>query len=55
MAKEMNVTSDILEHKLTCVLPKNTINVLLKVRTRSGEHTFREDIYTRTLKYREVE
>ena len=28
------------------------MDVLLKVRTRSGEHTFREDIYTRTLKYR---
>ena len=28
------------------------MDVLLKVRTRSGEHTFREDIYMRTLKYR---
>ena len=28
------------------------MDVLLKVRTRSGEHTFREDVYTRTLKYR---
>ena len=52
MAKEMNVTCDFLEHNLTCVLPENTMDVLLKVRTRSGEHTFREDIYTRTLKYR---
>ena len=48
----MSVTCDFLEHNLTCVLPKNTMDVLLKVRTRSGEHTFREDIYTRTLKYR---
>ena len=38
--------------KLTCVLPENTMDVLLKVRTKSGEHMFREDIYTRTLKYR---
>ena len=52
MAKEMSVTCDFLEHNLTCVLPENTMDVLLKVRTRSGEHTFREDIYTRTLKYR---
>ena len=52
MAKEMNVTCDFSEHNLTCVLPENTMDVLLKVRTRSGEHTFREDIYTRTLKYR---
>ena len=28
------------------------MDVLLKVRTKSGEHTFREDVYTRTLKYR---
>ena len=28
------------------------MDVLLKVCTRLGEHTFREDIYTRTLKYR---
>ena len=52
MAKEMSVTCDFLEHNLTCVLPENTMDVLLKVQTRSGEHTFREDIYTRTLKYR---
>ena len=51
MAKEMNVTCNFLEHNLTCVLPENTMDVLLKVRTRSGEHTFREDVYTRTLKY----
>ena len=52
MAKEMSVTCDFIEHNLTCVLPENTMDVFLKVRTRSGEHTFREDIYTRTLKYR---
>ena len=28
------------------------MDILLKVCTRLGEHTFREDIYTRTLKYR---
>ena len=48
----MNVTCNFLEHNLTCVLPEHTMDVLLKVRTRSGEHTFREDIYTRTLKYK---
>ena len=52
MAKEMNVSCDFIEKKLNCVLPDNTMDVLLKVQTRSGEHTFREDIYTRTLKYR---
>ena len=52
MAKEMNVHCNFLENSLTCVLPKHTMDVLLKVRTRSGKHTFREDVYTRTLKYR---
>ena len=52
MAKEMNVSCNLLEHKLHCVLPENTMDVLLKVRTKAGEHTFREDVYTRTLKYR---
>ena len=52
MAKEMNVSCDFVEHQLNCMLPANTMDILLKVRTKSGEHTFREDIYTRTLKYR---
>ena len=52
MAKEMSVSCDFLEHSLTCVFPENTMDILLKVRTKSGEHTFREDVYTRTLKYR---
>ena len=52
MAKEMDVHCNLLENSLTCALPEHTMDVLLKVRTRSGEHTFREDIYTRTLKYR---
>ena len=52
MAKEMNVRCDFLENNLMWVLPKHTMDILLKVRTRSGEHTFQEDVYTRTLKYR---
>ena len=52
MAKEMNVTCNFLEHQLNCMLPANTMDVLLKVRMKMGEHTFREDVYTRTLKYR---
>ena len=52
MAKEIRVTCDFIEHSLNCVLPESTMDVLLKVQTRLGEHTFREDIYTRTLKYR---
>ena len=52
MAKEMSIVCDFIQHNLHCVLPENTMDILLKVHTRSGEHTFREDIYTRTLKYR---
>ena len=52
MAKEMNMSCDFVEHQLNCILPANTMHVLLKVRTKSGEHTFREDVYTTTLKYR---
>ena len=52
MAKEMSITCAFIQHNLHCVLPENTMDILLKVHTRSGEHTFREDTYTRTLKYR---
>ena len=52
MAKDMNISCNFLAHNLMCVLPDNTMDILLKVRTKSGEHTFREDIYMRTLKYR---
>ena len=51
MAKEMSVTCDFIQHNLHHVLPENTMDILLKVCTRLGEHTFR-DVYTRTLKYR---
>ena len=52
MAKEMNVHCNFLENNLTCVLSEHTMDVLLKVQTRSVEHMFWEDIYTRTLKHR---
>ena len=51
MAREMNVRCNFLENNLMCVLPEHTMEVHLKVRTRSGEHTFQEDVYTKTLKY----
>ena len=44
MAKEMNVTCDFLEKQLVCELPEQTMDVLLKIRTKTGEHTFREDV-----------
>ena len=52
MPKEMNVMCDFIQHNLTCTLPENTMDVLLKACTRLREHTFREDVYMRTLKYR---
>ena len=47
----MNVTCDFVEKWLVCDLPEQTMDVLLKIRTKTGEHTFREDVYTPTLKY----
>ena len=52
MAKEVNVNCDFLVNHLTCELPEHTMDVMLKVWTRMGEHTFREDVYMHTLKYR---
>ena len=52
MAKDMNVHCNFLENIFTCVLLEHMTDVLLKVRTRTGKHTFREDAYTRKLKYR---
>ena len=52
MAKEMNVTCNFLMNQLVCELPEHTKDVMLKVRTKTGEHTFREDVHTQTLKYR---
>ena len=48
----MNVNCDFLVNCLTCELPVHTMDVMLKVWTRMGEHTFREDVYMCTLKYR---
>ena len=47
----MNVTCDFIEKQLVCELPEQMMDVLLKIRTKTGEHTFREDVYTHTLKY----
>ena len=50
MAKEMNVSCNLLTNQLVYELPEQMMDVLLKVRTRTGEHIFREDIYSCTLK-----
>ena len=52
MTKEMNVNCDFLANHLTCELTEHTMDVMLKVWMRMGEHMFREDVYMHTLKYR---
>ena len=52
MAKEMNVSCNFLANQLTCELPEHTMEVMLKVQKQTGEHTFREDVYMHTQKYR---
>ena len=52
MAKQMNVSCDFPTSQLTCELPEHMMDMMLKVRMRTGEHTFREDMYMHTLKYR---
>ena len=53
MEKEMNITCNFIQHNLNWTLPENTMEVLLKVCTRIRKAlAFREDVYTRTLKYR---
>ena len=52
MAKEIDVNCDFVEKQLVCTLPDQTMDILLKIHTKTGEHTFWEDVYTHTLKYR---
>ena len=47
----MNITCDFIKNQLVFKLPEQIIDVLLKIRTKTGEHTFQEDVYTCTLKY----
>ena len=37
MTKEMNVHCDFLTNSLTCTLPEHMMDVMLKVRKRSGD------------------
>ena len=46
MAKEMEVSCDFIGKQLVCMLHNQMMDVLLKVCTNTGEHTFREDVYT---------
>ena len=48
----MDVSCDFIEKQLVCMLPNQTMDILLKVHMKTGEHTFREDVYMHSLKYR---
>ena len=48
----MEVNCDFIGKQLVCTLPNQMKDMLLKVHTKTGEHKFREDIYTHSLKYR---
>ena len=48
----MEITCDFVRKQLICTLSNQTMDVVLKVRTKMGEHTFTEDVYMRSLKYR---
>ena len=48
----MDVSCNFIEKQLVCTLPNEMMDVLLKVHKKTGEHTFQEDVYTCTLKYR---
>ena len=52
MAKEMEVSCDFIGKQLVFMLTNQMMGVLLKVHMKTGEHTFREDVYTCSLKYR---
>ena len=52
MAKDMEVSCDFMRKQLVCMLPNQMMDVVLKVHTKTGEHTFREDVYMCFLKYR---
>ena len=52
MAKEMEVSCDFVGKQLVCTLPNQMMDMLLKVSMKTGEHTFREDVYMHSLKYK---
>ena len=48
----MEVSCDFVGKQLVCMLPSQMMDMLLKVCTKTGEHTFKEDVYMRSLNYR---
>ena len=52
MAKELDVTCNFARKQLVCNLLGGVLEVMVKIRTKYGEHTFKEDVYTRSQKYK---
>ena len=50
----MDVSCDFIGKWLVCTLPNQMVDMLLKVHMKTGEHTFREDVYMHSLKYRSL-
>ena len=48
----MEVSCDFIGRQLVCTLPNQMMDMLSKVHTKTGVHTFREDVYMHSLKYR---
>ena len=51
MSKELVMSCDFPTKQLLCELPTNTMDVVLKICMRLGEHTFWEDLNSRMMKY----
>ena len=51
MAKQLNASSNFQDGLLVCELPKDIVEVVLKVKTKWEKHTLTEDQYSRTEKF----
>ena len=51
MTKQLKVSCDFQDGLLVCELPKDTVEIVLKVKTRWGKHTLIEDQHSRTEKF----
>ena len=51
MTKQLKVSCDFQDGLLICELPKDTVEIVLKIKTRWGKHTLIEDQHSRTEKF----
>ena len=52
MARTLNSKCECTEGFFVCVIPKDTIQLVLKIKTKWGKHALTEDHERRTEKYR---